>query len=172
LQAAAGAADKARWGLTRLEDFAYTNQSGTFVRNDVTDANQHVRCAHALACSHPAAADVCSRTPPLTLTLLQAETLRAMDTCGLSAAEREFCFATVMAVLHLGNVTFKPAAQKVAGKNEITEGSAVEEQGKSGASLQAAAKLLDVDAAELMEALTEKRVNVGFGANTFASGCV
>lgn len=142
LAAGASSQEKSRWGLSDLRDFKYTNQSGTFTRNDIGDADQF------------------------------KDTLKAMDIVGLTPIEKDFVFSTVMAVMHLGNITFEPAKKTVERKGitSVEDGSIPCKSGASGKALEMCAQLMSVDVSALAEALTTKKVNVGFGANTFASG--
>ena len=71
------AVDRKRWGLSGLDDFNYTNQSGQQLRRDgVQDKDQY------------------------------AETRAAMNDMGFSVKEQEAVLDVVASVLHLGNLRF------------------------------------------------------------------
>jgi len=70
-------ADRQRWGLTSLDDFHYTNQSGEDSRRDgVEDSEQY------------------------------KETRAAMNDMGFTSEEQSYILNVVAAVLHIGNLLF------------------------------------------------------------------
>ncbi|KAF8063028.1 XI-F [Scenedesmus sp. PABB004] len=113
----ASAEERARWFLKPAPEFAYLNQSTCFEIPGDSNAEEYER------------------------------TVSAMSKVGIPAEQREAVFATVAAVLHLGNISFVEGPEPDSSK--AAPGSAQEH-------LRAAAKLLGVDPAGLEHALTTR----------------
>jgi myosin-1 len=108
LFAGADSGTKSRLQLTSAGDFRYT-KTCVAVRG-IDDAR--VRCLPARGGGAPVASRTLIRasTPP-TLAQDYADTVKAMEWCGLSTEEQRDVWRLVACILHLGNITFVDAPQ-------------------------------------------------------------
>ena len=120
--------DLHRWGLTKVTDFHYTNQSGEEFRKDnVDDKNQY------------------------------SETMAAMNDIGFTLIEQTNILNVVAAVLHLGNIQFETktgVGEEEDGSNFAVD----TEQYKCSKHVSKCCELLGFSSTLLEQVLCEKRI--------------
>ena len=153
LQICDGCSDEERrlWSLKPAKEFHYLNQSSCYTLPRVDNAEEYKVRAASMATLHgqnniSKGACFGTKNAPENASACGQNTRRAMTLVGIPEVEQNAVFATVAAVLHLGNITFSASGEDAA---EVAGPSA-------GLHLDAAARLLGSDSATLQKALTTR----------------